>query len=107
MKKISNKENSIYLGWRVVWTIAFCVILLGALISFFSLNTGLEGMTPPAIAVICGAISIPAVPLYTLPAYFAYRKEMPARKRLLWLNLLLGWTVAGYIACIVWCAKSN
>ncbi len=107
MKKIPNKENSIYLCWRVVWTLGFSILLLGCLVAFFSLNTGFTGMTPPAIVALCGAAAIPAVPLYTLPAYFAYRKEMPDRRKLLWVNLLLGWTVVGYIACAIWCRKNN
>ena len=107
MKKLPNKENNVYLGWRVVWTISVCAIIIGLVVSFFSLNTGFTGMTPPMIVVVAAAIAIAAVPLYTLPAFFAYRKAMDGRKKLLWVDLLLGWTIIGYIACIVWCAKSR
>ncbi|MBQ7090014.1 MAG: superinfection immunity protein [Clostridia bacterium] len=107
MKKLPNRENRIYLGWRIVWTVCVCAVIIGLVVSFFSLNTGFEGMTPPMTVAVGAAISIAGIPLYTLPAFFAYRKEHPARRALLWVNLLLGWTVAGYIACIVWCAKSN
>ena len=107
MKRIPNKENSVYQGWRVVWVLGVCAALLGVLIGFFSLNTGYEGLTPPAIMAIIGMVAIPAVPLYTLPAYFAYRKGLASKKKYLWANLLLGWTVVGYILCAVRCGKAK
>ena len=100
MEKRSRKENPVFHFWQILWAFSFSTGILALIISFFSLNTGLTGMTPPmtyALSVFFAAI---VLPLYMLPSYFAYRKRMAGERRLLLCNLLLGWTVVGYIVCI-------
>lgn len=101
MEKLPCKENPVYLFWKILWAFSFSTGVLALIISFFSLNTGLTGMTPPmayAVAVFFAALFLP---IYTLPSYFAYRKHMGRAGRLLVCNLLLGWTLVGYIICAV------
>lgn len=100
MKTITRKENSVYLFWQILWAFSVSTGILALIISFFSLNTGLTGMSPPmgyAITVFSAAVILP---IYTLPAFFAFRKQMKKKKQILLCNLLLGWTVVGYIVCV-------
>ncbi len=99
-KYLPAKENPIFLFWRILWSFSFSTGLLGVLISFFSLNTGLTGMTPPMIYSLSVFAAAVALPIYMLPAYFAYRKRIKTAKKYLLLNLLLGWTVVGYIVLV-------
>lgn len=99
MEQLKRKENPIFLFWQILWSFSAATGVLALAISFFSLNTGLTGMTPPmayAVVVFSAAIFLP---IYLLPAYFAYRKRMKKARALLLCNLLLGWTVVAYIAC--------
>lgn len=100
MEKLSRKENPVFLFWKILWSFAFSTGVLGLLISFFSLNTGLTGMTPPMLYSLCVFGAAAVLPLYMLPSYFAYRKRMQNARKMLLLNLLLGWTAVGYIVCI-------
>lgn len=107
MEKLPYKENPVYLFWKILWAFSFSTGVLALIISFFSLNTGLTGMTPPmayAVLVFFAAIFLPA---YTLPSFFAYRKRLHNARRLLACNLLLGWTLVGYIVCAVKVNNSN
>ena len=71
-------------------------------ISFFSLNTGFEGMNPPFwYAVFIFSLAL-LMPLYSLPAYFAHRKQLKARRAVTAWNLLMGWSLIGYIICAVY-----
>lgn len=46
-----------------------------------------------------------AAPLYFLPSYFARKKRN--RAAIFALNLLLGWTVAGWILALIWGLTKN
>ncbi len=100
MEKLSRKENPIFLFWKILWAFSFSTGILGLIVSFFSLNTGLTGMTPPMLYSLSVFAAAVVLPIYTIPSYFAYRKRMPNARKMLLLNLLLGWTVVGYIVCI-------
>ncbi len=100
MEKLSRKENPIFLFWKILWSFSFSTGILGLIVSFFSLNTGLTGMTPPMLYSLSVFSAAVALPIYMLPSYFAYRKRMPNARKMLLLNLLLGWTVVGYIVCV-------
>lgn len=50
-----------------------------------------------AIIVICGGIW-----LYVAPTWIAHKAQHPQRTAITILNILLGWTVIGWIASIVW-----
>ena len=104
---VPRKENPLFLCWRILWTFALCSSAFALVVAFFSLNTGFEGMTPPILYIIYALFTAAVFPLYTLPSYFAYRKRAQGRKKWLLLNLFLGWTLAGYIVCIVGVAKAR
>lgn len=106
MKGIPRKENSIYLFWKMLWVFAAVTSFLALIIGFFSLNTGLTGFMPPfsyAASILLTAVFLP---IYMLPAYFAYKWQQPTKKKILWLNLLLGWTIVGYVACFLKATKN-
>lgn len=44
--------------------------------------------------------------LYFAPTLAAYSRGHHQRQAILVLNLLLGWTVLGWIACAVWCSSA-
>ncbi len=98
---VPRKENPVWLFWKILWTFCFCTGAFSVVVAFFSLNTGFAGMTPPAIYLLFMMVAAVAVPFYTAPSYCAYRKAMPDAKKILWCNLLLGWTLVGYILCAV------
>lgn len=45
--------------------------------------------------------------LYELPAIVAYRREHPSFLAILCLNILLGWTIIGWIVALVWARTGN
>ena len=61
----------------------YAVVLLATLIGFWGL-------------LLCG---------YLLPAIRAFQRGHPQRWRILLLNALLGWTIAGWIASFIWAKK--
>lgn len=100
MEKLARKENPIFLFWKILWSFSFSTGILGLIVSFFSLNTGLTGMTPPMLYSLSVFAAAVVLPIYMLPSYFSYRKRMPNARKMLILNLLLGWTVVGYVVCV-------
>lgn len=98
---VPRKENPIYLFWKILWAFSFTTGAFSLVVAFFSLNTGFTGMTPPATYFVLVTAAAIVLPLYTLPAYCAYRKDMKGAKRILLCNLFLGWTLIGYILCAV------
>lgn len=100
MEKLSRKENPIFLFWKILWSFSFSTGILGLIVSFFSLNTGLTGMTPPMLYSLSVFAAAVVLPIYMIPSYFAYRKRMKNARKMLLFNLLLGWTVVGYIVCV-------
>lgn len=107
MEYLSRKENPICKLWQILWAVAISTGVMAFIVSFFSLNTGFEGMNPPfwyAISVFSLAI---LMPLYSLPAFFAHRKRLKARRALTLWNFLLGWSVIGYFACVVYVRLHN
>lgn len=52
-----------------------------------------------AIAII---IMVCAVAWYLMPAIIGYKRGVNSPFSLLCLNLLLGWTVLGWIVCLIW-----
>ncbi len=101
MERLPRRENPVYLFWKILWSFSVSTGILALIISFFSLNTGLTGMTPPmAYAVVVFGAAL-FLPIYLLPAFFAYRNKKKNARTLLLCNLLLGWTVVGYFICAV------
>lgn len=48
---------------------------------------------------------IGGVLLYFFPSYIGWKKE--ARESIFLLNLLLGWTLVGWIAALIWASNSK
>lgn len=101
MEKLPRRENPVYLFWKILWSFSFATGVLALIVSFFSLNTGLTGMTPPMTYAVSVCTASVFFPVYLLPSYYAYRNRAANRKKLLLCNLFLGWTVVGYIVCAV------
>lgn len=51
--------------------------------------------------------SIVFLPLYLLPAILAFARGHKNAGAIFMLNLLLGWTIIGWIAAIIWAYTSN
>ena len=105
MERLPRKENPVYLFWKLLWSFSVSTGILALIISFFSMNTGLTGMSLPFVyaMVIFGAAVV--LPIYTLPSFFAYRRRLKNARALLLWNLFLGWTVVGYLVCIAKAAE--
>lgn len=73
----------------------FILIILAAMAGSQSLNLINSG-------IIWIALSVVSLFLYFLPAYLAYKNEHHNTVAIFTLNLLLGWTVLGWIAALVW-----
>ena len=48
-----------------------------------------------------------AIALYFAPAFIAYRRHHQSRFAILATNLLLGWTVVGGVAALMWSLTSK
>ena len=105
MNKIPRKENNIYLFWKILWAFCGSTGLLALVIGFFSLNTGMTGLTPPLTYAVMAFLLAVFLPVYILPSYFAYRMQLAKRRRILWVNLLLGWTLVGYISSAIYVSR--
>lgn len=46
-------------------------------------------------------------PVYFLPAYIAGKREHPERRKILLWNLLLGWTVIGWMVTMILAARGS
>lgn len=65
--------------------------------------TGLIGSGTNGIALICTIIFFPAaIALYFSPAFAAAHRKHPNRVAIFVLNLMLGWTVLGWVGALVW-----
>ncbi len=107
MKFLPRKENPIFHFWKILWTLSFVTIVMSIIVGFFSLNTGYTGMTPAACCLVVAAVMAVFLPIYTLPSYYAFRKRLPQRRGLLICNLLLGWSLIGYIIVAVKVGKAK
>jgi hypothetical protein len=54
-------------------------------------------MDPLAVAILIAIIAC-----YFLPAFIAAQRGHPERPAITWLNILLGWTGAGWVAALLW-----
>ena len=53
------------------------------------------------------AACIVAVAIYVLPALLAWSMGSPQRMAITLLNVLLGWTILGWIAALIWAVMSG
>jgi len=89
-------------------TVAFvCCLVLAAVVTVFAnhlLAVLLAGYTPDPRWIVLAVVIVP--PLYFLPAVLAASKKHPHGLELFLVNLLLGWTLVGWFACLVWAAAA-
>lgn len=68
-----------------------------------SLPHALANADPPVWAIVFWtAVLAAGAAVYFLPAIVAFRRGHLNRNAILMLNLLLGWTVLGWAAAMVW-----
>jgi len=53
------------------------------------------------LALICG------VAMYFLPAIIAYHRHHLSSGAIFFINLLLGWSIIGWIVCFAWACSGN
>ena len=59
-----------------------------------------------AIAAVCAVLSFPVfIGLYMLPTYEAYRNKQPNMTAIAMVNVLLGWSLIGWVVALVWALK--
>lgn len=96
-------------AWKVVWKRAVVFLLLILLFGFISFPDHLRtlifvdrfGYLSPDllgtwILIILGLC------LYFLPSFMAHQRKHLNREAIFVANLLLGWTVLGWVICLVW-----
>ncbi len=84
-----------------------CCLVLAAVATVFAnhlLAVLLAGYTPDPRWIVLAVVVIP--PLYFLPAVLAASKQHRRGLALFLVNLLLGWTLVGWFACLVWAAAA-
>ena len=89
-------------------TVVFvCALVLAAVATVLAnhlLAVLLAGYVPDPRWIVLAVVIIP--PLYFLPAVLAASKSHPRGLELFLVNLLLGWTLVGWLACLVWAAAA-
>jgi len=84
-----------------------CVLALAAVLTVAAnvlLSRLLAGYTPDPRWVLLAIVVIP--PLYFVPSIMAANKSHPHGTAIFLVNLLLGWTVVGWLACLIWEANA-
>ena len=56
--------------------------------------------------VIVLSISV-AIFIYVLPSIVAFNRTHQNRVAILWLNILLGWSLVGWVIALVWALTAN
>ncbi len=89
-------------------TIVFvgCLVLAAAatVLANHVLAVLLAGYTPDPRWIVLAVVVVP--PVYFLPAVLAASKTHAHGLELFLVNLLLGWTLVGWFACLVWAASA-
>lgn len=81
----------------------FAVVLIASFFLFIIIGTVTGGSTGAGVGVLFAIFLIP----YLLPAIIAYSRRHPSCHAILALNILLGWTLIGWVVSIVWSLKSH
>ena len=58
-------------------------------------------------ALIWCIIGIAVLIIHFLPSYIAYSRDHKSKGLILILNLLMGWTVIGWVILMVWATKKD
>lgn len=64
------------------------------------------GLAPIVLILILLILALVA-PFYFLPALIAYHRVHPKTRAVFFVNLLLGWTVLGWIGALVWAVRGS
>ncbi len=84
-----------------LWT--WCGLGISALL-FIGIHISIQD-TPLGerlLPFVAASVVILGLVLYSTPSMLACISEHPRRKELYWVNWLLGWTVVGWIATLIW-----
>lgn len=57
--------------------------------------------------IVIAVLALPAAAVYTAPVLLAHARRLPASPRLIAVNLLLGWTIAGWAVALSMAARAN
>jgi RsiW-degrading membrane proteinase PrsW (M82 family) len=79
----------------------FFVVLIATIILFAVIGSS-AGSSGAGAGVLVAILLI----IYLLPSFIAYSRRHPSCHAILALNLLLGWTLLGWVVSIVWALKS-
>jgi hypothetical protein len=77
------------------------VFVLIRLANEVSWQEQMGGLSVSHIVLVLAAIAIFCA-LYILPSFIAFKRRHHNRAAILGLNILLGWTVLGWVAAFVW-----
>lgn len=59
--------------------------------------------TSGPIAALFGLLfALGLIAIYVLPASIGFRRGVTNKWLLLWLTLALGWTLIGWVVCLIW-----
>lgn len=87
-------------NWRMIVTLVIGSIAVILLVPFLGFWTSLLNDVPMLIAFI--PVWLAGFFLYMIPSVIAYSRRHPQRVPLLIVNLLLGWTMAGWAVALAW-----
>jgi hypothetical protein len=45
--------------------------------------------------------------IYLVPTIIAFQKKHPSKRSILFTNILIGWSVIGWILALIWCFSSD
>ncbi len=89
------------------WLLAF---ILSAVFGIAAVLAALTGITPAeqlALYAYVGLVVGVLLILYELPAIVAYKRGRRRFLAILLLNILLGWTILGWIGAFIWACASE
>lgn len=52
-------------------------------------------------------LSLPPIFVFILPSFLAYRSKHPKFREILLVNILLGWTIIGWIVALFWAIRKT
>ena len=81
----------------------FGVVLVASFLFFIVLGAVTGGSSGAGVGVLFAILLIP----YLFPAIIAYSRRHPSCHAILALNVLLGWTLIGWVVSIVWALKNH
>jgi len=59
-------------------------------------------ITHVAVIVALIIVFLPTIAVYCLPTFIAVFRKHPNRRAIIWVNMLLGWSLIGWIVTMIW-----